>query len=61
MVDNNYKPSKQWAEINNSTNDTSNSGIDYYERLLKPCTMDFLFQNILNSFSFKEVTLLPRR
>ncbi|KAG4104897.1 hypothetical protein H8356DRAFT_1337581 [Neocallimastix lanati (nom. inval.)] len=25
MADNNYKPSKQLAEINNSTNDTSNS------------------------------------
>ena len=54
MADNNYKPSKQLAEINNSTNDTSNSGIDYYERLLKLCTMDLLFKIYLILLALKK-------
>jgi len=60
MYDNGYKTPEELANIINSTNETSDSRINYYKNLLSNCASDLTFQNMLNTVKFKEVIQLPR-
>lgn len=60
-MDSNTTTAEQLAElINNSSNNSNSSRLDYYNKNLVSCSTDIAFRIMLNSITFKEIVPLPQ-
>ncbi|KAL6590730.1 hypothetical protein U3516DRAFT_819074 [Neocallimastix sp. 'constans'] len=57
----NFKSSEQLVKSINSSNKSSTSRMDYYNRILSSsCSTDMIFQRMISTINFKEVVPLPK-
>lgn len=60
-MDSNSTTAEQLVElINNSSNNSNSSRLDYYNKNLASCSTDIAFRIMLNSITFKEIVPLPQ-
>ncbi|KAG4082469.1 hypothetical protein H8356DRAFT_1753388 [Neocallimastix lanati (nom. inval.)] len=61
MQKKNFKSSEQLVKSINSSNKSSTSRMDYYNRILSSsCSTDMIFQRMISTINFKEVVPLPK-
>ena len=60
-MESNTTTAEQLVElINNSSNKSNSSRLDYYNKILASCSTDIAFRIMLNSITFKEIVPLPQ-